>query len=138
MSFARVWTGFDFQAMRGNIERSDVVNNQVDPLQINAAWRDSNPKTDLNGNFLGDSYPLCSDLPERPFLRQGATFVLVGSQSGQPLSFDESDAQPRMAPSESDSELYNHLCDADENGTCQFPTKVTNSPSPSFSPLSLR
>ena len=40
MSFARVWTGFDFQAMRGNIENSGHVQNQVDPLRINPAWRD--------------------------------------------------------------------------------------------------
>ena len=129
MSFARVWTGFDFQAMRGNIEHSGHVQNQVDPLQIIAAWRDTFPKTDLNGNFLGDSYPLCSDLlSERPFLRLGAKYVLLGSKSGLPSSFDDIDARPRMAPNETGSELYSALCDAAASGSCQFPTEVTKPP----------
>ena len=128
MSFARVWTGFDFQAMRGNIESSGHVKNQVDPLQINAAWRDTFPKTDLNGNFLGDSYPLCSDLAERPFLRRGARFVLLGSKSGLPSAFDDAGARPHMEPSEAESELYIVLCDAAASGSCQFPTEVTKPP----------
>ena len=40
LSFARVWTGFDRQAKRSNIEDDPKVRNQVDPMQIMAAWKD--------------------------------------------------------------------------------------------------
>lgn len=37
-----------------------------------ADWHDVYPKPDLDGNFLGDGYPLCSDLPAGTFLAPGA------------------------------------------------------------------
>ena len=45
--------------------------------------RDPFPKTDLNGNFIGDKVPLCGDLPTQHFLKKGATYRLLGS-SPQP------------------------------------------------------
>lgn len=38
---------------------------------LKARWHDVYPKPDLDGNFLGDGYPLCSDLPPAYFLSQG-------------------------------------------------------------------
>jgi hypothetical protein len=32
----------------------------------------------LYSGYLGDGYPLCEDLPEKAFLRKGATFVYLG------------------------------------------------------------
>ena len=56
MSFAKLWTGFDRQPFRGNIEaeKGQTTVNYVDPLQLKAAWRDVFPKRDLHGGFLGD------------------------------------------------------------------------------------
>ena len=55
MSFARVWTGFDYQPNRGNVEHG----NRHDPMRIESSWRDKFPKSDMLGGYLGDGYPLC-------------------------------------------------------------------------------
>lgn len=44
-NYARAWTGFWYQDMRGNIEYSGV--NTVDPMRHYKGWRDVFPKTDL-------------------------------------------------------------------------------------------
>jgi uncharacterized protein (DUF1800 family) len=59
MSFARIWTGFDYQQGRGNIEENTSSGNRQDPMKIQAAWRDKFPKTDMTGGYIGDRYPLC-------------------------------------------------------------------------------
>ena len=64
-TFARAWTGFMRQPARGNIENWDDYPNRIDPMAINARWRDVFPKMDLYGGYIGDSYPLCLDLPKR-------------------------------------------------------------------------
>lgn len=42
--YARVWTGFDWQARRGNTEESSSSKNRIDPMQIRIDWRDHLPK----------------------------------------------------------------------------------------------
>ncbi len=53
----------------------------MDPMRrIEAQGRDRLPKTDtLVGGYIGDRYPLCVDLPERGFLKIGATYRFLGS-----------------------------------------------------------
>ena len=65
MDFARAWTGFDRQAFRGNIEavKGYTGGNWIDPMSIDADWRDVFPKMDLRDGFIGDRYPLCADAP---------------------------------------------------------------------------
>eukprot|EP01052_Picozoa_sp_SAG31_P027285 SAG31_NODE_2540_length_5538_cov_7.680859_4_plen_734_part_01 len=58
-------------------------------MQIRAQFRDPFPKMDLDGKFLGDSYPLCSDLPSKAFLKPGAVYSFLGSSS-QPVLHAES------------------------------------------------
>ena len=84
-SFARAWTGFDRQAVRGNYEerRGGSTDNKIDPMQVIAAYRDPFPKPDLAGGFLGDRYLRCVDLPAKSFLKKGAVYTLRG---GSPLS----------------------------------------------------
>ncbi|CAK0794555.1 unnamed protein product [Prorocentrum cordatum] len=77
-SFARVFTGFSEQPPRLNIEEMRGSRNFVDPMYMNGAWHDVYPKMDLDGNYLGDGYPLCSDLPLRGFLLKGARYRFVG------------------------------------------------------------
>ncbi|CAJ1350015.1 unnamed protein product [Effrenium voratum] len=77
MNFARVFTGFDEQPRRDNIEFA-WNNNLIDPMRIVARWHDAYPKPDLDGNFLGDGYPLCADLPTGYFLRAGAKYEFIG------------------------------------------------------------
>jgi hypothetical protein len=62
MSFARIWTGFDYQQGRGNIEENTWSGNRQDPMKIQAPWRDKFPKTDMTGGYIGDRYPLCVSL----------------------------------------------------------------------------
>lgn len=133
VQYARMWTGFKFSSSRANIETTGG-RNYVDPLKIEPEWRDSLPKLGLYNNgerqYIGDGYPLCSDLPERHFLKPGATYVLLGSISSPKYhsapDFGESPAaSPLMQLDETDSALYAKLCDED-SGTqrCRFPSKV--------------
>ena len=43
MEYSRVWTGFQRQDRRGNIETGNSAN-RVDPMKIRADWRDRFPK----------------------------------------------------------------------------------------------
>ncbi len=59
MSFARIWTGFDYQQGRANVEDERWGGNRHDPMRIIPSWRDKFPKTDMEGGYIGDGYPLC-------------------------------------------------------------------------------
>ena len=88
-SFARAWTGFVFTAARGNVEEKQTsANNKIDPLRIEATYRDPFPKTDLQGGYIGDGMPLCVDLPNKSFLKKGAVYRLLGG-STIPLGMTE-------------------------------------------------
>ena len=78
MNFARVFTGFDEQGARGNVEHVEGKVNVIDPMRLRAEWRDVYPKPDLLGGYLGDGYPLCADQPAQDFLRQGAKYHFAG------------------------------------------------------------
>merc|ERR1711971_859994 len=67
---------------------------------MRASVHDVYPKPDLDGNYLGDGYPLCSGLPSHVFLGKGARYVFLG------YSYDGSDA---MTASKG-SQLYVALC----------------------------
>lgn len=55
VDFARIWTGFDYQQPRANIQARDGPGtaNIVDPMQIKAIWRDKFPKANLYDGFIG-------------------------------------------------------------------------------------
>ena len=81
--YARAWTGFVSQNIRGNTEVQ--TKNTVDPMAIVAEWRDRLPKMGLDTTYVGDGYPLCSDLPWGHFLNKGATYRLLGGQPSPEL-----------------------------------------------------
>ncbi|CAB9517124.1 Protein of unknown function (DUF1800) [Seminavis robusta] len=115
MSIARVWTGFQERAYRGNIEVFDTghrYRNRMDPMLIELRWHDIKPKSDLLGGYIGDRYPLCTDLPERDFLRKGSTFDFVSSSDDADLVLDSGG-------------LFNELCNPAQNGgPCRFAPRV--------------
>jgi len=127
VEYARVWTGFDSQPVRGNIE-SDGYFNQVDPMKIRLETRDVFPKMGLNRTYIGDGYPLCSDLPERHFLQQGAIYRFLGSSStptllNDPQSWDEANAQRlKLQPSNdgTSSSLFSILCGSSDPTSCTY------------------
>ena len=51
-------------------------------------WRDPFPKSNLNNGFVGDSYMLCTDLPNQSFLKRGARYRLLGGSSSPELMKD--------------------------------------------------
>lgn len=115
MSIARVWTGFQEPAMRGNIENYNHRvhdRNRIDPMRIDMRYKDVFPKTDVMGGYIGDRYPLCIDFPEKDFLRKGAVYDFVGSSDQTGLVL------------ESGSKLYNVLCSGN-GGKCNYAAKVT-------------
>ena len=85
MAFARVWTGYYRSSSRANQESENSftmtpgsAGNYLDPTYMDVYNRDYFPKMDLYDRYLGDRYPLCTDLPERSFLRRGAKYRLIG------------------------------------------------------------
>jgi hypothetical protein len=132
-AFARAWTGFYQQERRSNIELGgDWEPNRIDPLRINPDWRDVFPKKDLNDGFIGDSYPLCSDLPDKQFLRKGAKYILLGSSSLSEFQTGDSDWWANLSDDEisrmtldPNSKLRNVLCNpsSSESG-CNFQSVV--------------
>ncbi len=131
--FARVWTGFDAQNSRSNIELpfGPGSRNVVDPMQIKPIWRDFLPKAKLDAGYLGDKYPLCNELPARHWLSEGARFIFTGSRSAEGAIMDaqnitNSGLRGRFAPAPGGaSALYNALCaPATVGGPCTFPTEV--------------
>ncbi|KAL7482807.1 hypothetical protein ACHAW6_008462, partial [Cyclotella cf. meneghiniana] len=127
MSFARIWTGFDYQQSRGNVEDA-WSGNRHDPMRIQALWRDKFPKSDLLGGYIGDGYPLCVDLPSKMFLRRGAKYRLLGASSSPELMEDDSnfktDPTVKMLVLGPFSHLKAKLCNKGSNGTCQFANSV--------------
>ena len=129
VDFARIWTGFQRQPARSNTEQlSGEFANGIDPLRINAAWRDKLPKAKLDSGFIGDQYPLCNELPPQHWRRAGAKFVYTGYSSDEgdlvdsenPATFS---GRPRFAPA-LDSPLFNALCGSLVSGHCSYPTEV--------------
>jgi len=104
MNFARVFTGFDEQAERANIEHVEGKANMIDPMLMRAEWHDVYPKPDLAGGYLGDGYPLCSEQPAKAFLSSGAKYHFVGH------AYDGDQALVLTA----DSALYKALCGPSE------------------------
>lgn len=132
-SMARVWTGYEQQAKRANVESILFLRrNRIDPMKIIPSRRDRFPKSGLNQAYIGDGYPLCEDLPEKAFLKLGAKYRLLGF-SPEPEMFQE-DPQWASLPNlkrvelqEGASGLYNLLCSpVSGSGTaCSFPSVVT-------------
>jgi len=121
-SFARVWTGFQRQNSRGNVEYYDD-RNRIDPMKIEPQWRDRFPKSDLYGGFIGDKYPLCVDMPSRQFLRKGAKYRLLAGSARPELMTDNSKFTQRFTLS-STSSLFDVLCNDQGSAVCTFPQIV--------------
>jgi hypothetical protein len=91
-------------------------------------YRDYGPKRGLDDKYIGDRYPLCYDLPERPFLRKGAKFRLLGGSNKpilqEDLSFRETVDFKQHISLNFTSNLYAALCNDGGNG-CEYPSIVT-------------
>lgn len=125
MSLSRAWTGFDLQPSRSNIEGGRY--NRLDPMKIEALWRDKFPKTDTTGGYIGDHYPLCADLPEKAFLRKGATYRFLGSSPlpelmSDPTEFAADESITRVVLAQS-SKLREKLCNS-SGGNCNHDNSV--------------
>lgn len=97
-------------------------------MSLDGRGRDWFPKRDLHDGWIGDRYPLCSDLPSQPFLKVGATYKLLGRSSQPRYHFDDpvwdgNEAIKRMTL-HPNSPLYALLC-AESNSACTFPSVVT-------------
>ena len=130
VTMSRAWTGFELQGSRGNIEHDAPLwrRNYHDPMQIWMSWRDTFPKRGLRGRYVGDGAPLCIDLPERAFLRRGATYWYLGAEPNptkhdEPSRFSTTDTPDvaRVALDAHDSGLYTQLCQPDSGtGDCRL------------------
>lgn len=132
MAFARIWTGFNAQPFRANLENREGQGNWIDPMYIKVEDRDLNPKTDLYGDYIAERRPLCVDMPEKPFLRKGATYLYSGYKKpktpDQPVGSHwikswnpENMGSVTLAPT---SALYQLLCAPDADGLCQWQSEV--------------
>jgi len=129
-TFARAWTGYLRQSARGNIENFDWTPNRIDPMALYPRWRDVFPKMDLYGGYIGDSYPLCEDLPRRQFLNVGAKYILLGSsaipeyQTGDEWWSPDS-SLAHISLNSTSSALYAALCNQGSDGLCHYLPVVT-------------
>lgn len=129
VSFARVWTGFQRQSYRANIEGHDRGVNRLDPLKVRPDFHDRYPKTDLFGGYLGDRYPLCVKLPDHMHIREGAKYRLLGrspvpEQYEGDYEWSNKDGVKRLVlQPEVGSGLYSVLC-GDSSGQCSYPSLV--------------
>lgn len=97
-------------------------------MKIDHSYRDVYPKTNLVGGYIGDHVALCEDLPDKHFLKKGATFRALGSKPIPEMQRDMSDwyknpdfKRLQLLPS---SPLYAKLCAVDANGDCTTPATV--------------
>ena len=120
-NFARAWTGFE-KSSKERITQGPFI----DPLVINPKYRDRFPKTKLKrSGYIGDTYPLCDDLPARAFLKRGARYVYTGTSSAfgvEKRTFRN--GLDDFTPNPSSSSLYKVLCERGANGRCSFPKEV--------------
>lgn len=129
MSYASAWTGFEEHNGRGGASAANRHKERsLDPLRINPETRDHFPKSDLYGGFIGDQVALCNDLPDKAFLRKGATYKILGSNpipvmqsSDVALEMDPDRPKMELLPT---SPLFVKLCSQDSNGDCTFPSQV--------------
>ena len=127
-NFARAWTGFKHHNRRGNYEGRYYNRNRINPMVIVGAQRDQFPKMDLYKNYIGDGYPQCTDLPEKQYLRIGATYRLLGSHNlavmhHEERAWSEKDNLRRISLSTT-SPLYQELCNQNGLGSCVFKPQV--------------
>ena len=129
MDFARVFTGFRRQEARANFEGQSPTNprNRIDPLWLDASFRDVFPKMNLYGGYLGDWFPLCTDLPPRMFLRKTAVYRYVGARN-MPVKIG---AEPKWFPDtakrlelDERSFLYKALCNSKSGESCNYKSEV--------------
>jgi Protein of unknown function (DUF1800) len=130
VEYARVWTGFETRLHRGNVENVNRYN-LIDSMKINMEFRDFFPKMGLDRKYIGDGYPLCADLPEKHFLKTGATYRLLGSTSTPELVNDPkqwaSDSRTirlKLQSSGPDS-LFAKLCGSVDPNACNYKSTVT-------------
>lgn len=142
--FAKVWTGFEHQPPRSNMERrgdDKRAKNMIDPMRLLPLRRDRFPKTllsggggaqlqgKLKGGYLGDTYPLCSDLPPRHFLRKGAkyryhgTTSMYGPEMEWTIKEGKEPTRAHFEPNEQHSQLHAALC-SNRGNRCTFPPVV--------------
>ena len=130
MSFAKIFTGFRKQASRSNFEGESPTDprNRLDPLRLEPAFRDVFPKKNLFGGYIGDGFPICSDLPKQMFLRKGAVYRFIGGSAEPQVIESDPDfslsAEIKRLVLEEKSRLYRVLCDK-TNDKCQFKSEVT-------------
>lgn len=78
--------------------------------------------------FIELRFPLCSDIPSRPFLRVGAKYRLLGSHPSPELVHDNFEgvyeSSVKRLHLSGDSELYRLLCAPDGRGSCTYPNIV--------------
>ena len=128
---ARVWTGLNLVARRGNYEEKGPNKiNWMDPMNLNGEKHDWFPKADLLDNWIGDRYPLCTDLPQQSFLKTGAVYKLLGRSSSPRYQYDPKDwdgngSIKKMTLSTTSSNLYNELKCTDNGGECIYSSVIT-------------
>lgn len=97
-------------------------------MTVNADWRDPYPKMGLENRYVGDGYMLCDDIPDKSFLRQSATYRLLGKTKRsevqhQFLKKSASDADIHVTMLGEDSSLRKTLCNS-VDGQCLYAPTV--------------
>ena len=125
-SASKIFTGLNRSLRRGNYNDLDwSTTSYLDPLiQKSIAEKDWFPKIGMDNSYIGDQYPLCSDLPKRDFLKTGAKYVALGGNNLGRYHYEPSanylDDEVQKLQLNHESSLFMKLCDQKED--FQFPT----------------
>lgn len=113
---AKVWTAQTGASRTGNAEALDWnMYDYKDSLIIRRITdRDWFAKLDLTGGYVGDTYPLCSDLPKKHWLKKGAHFTHLAGSSDPVYHTDDpmwvGDPEIYRLTLDSESPLFKKLC----------------------------
>jgi hypothetical protein len=123
--------GFWYGPRRGNHEDLDNSGiSRLDPMEIKGKeYRDYVPKRGLDDKYIGDRYPLCTDLPDQPFLKKGAKFRLLGGSKSPRWQEDFSskdtvNVKQHISLNATSSDLFTILCNEGNNGSCEYNSTV--------------
>ena len=125
-SASKIFTGLNRSLRRGNYNDLDwSTTSYLDPLiQKSVAEKDWFPKIGMDNSYIGDKYPLCSDLPSQHFLKAGAKYVALGGNNLGRYHYEPSGNylvdEVQKLQLDHESSLFEKLCDQKES--FQFPT----------------
>jgi hypothetical protein len=121
MEYVLLLTGFTRRNRSRHIE-DQYIANVIDPMLIDIELRDVYSKMGLNRWYIGDGYPLCSDIPKGCLLRHiDLTTTLVPEIYIDPIVwYTDPMAKRFKVVGYGGSSLFSKLCGSQNQAVCDI------------------